>query len=164
MNSLEIENQITDAIRAIPDQFPNGARDTLWTRAIKSSLGYLGRSSGYSVCTSGMREHFDGAWLYDLCWYECTREDQFLNMPLALESEWKRGYADIKYDFEKLLVAKAKIKVMIFQASGASAVEYLDRLERGIRVYQGGSAGEVYLLACFDEASWKFKIRRVEGA
>lgn len=84
-------------------------------------------------------------------------------MPLALESEWDVKYAGIKYDFEKLLIAKSKFKVMVFQAKGQTVTDYYKEFEQGIRTYQGGSAGEIYLLACFDEEKWEFEIKRIEG-
>jgi hypothetical protein len=81
-------------------------------------------------------------WLYDLHWYtEHERQREFPHIygyrlrtvPLVVECEWeyinpeerkkyKRGecksfdgYGAVKYDFQKLLVANADLRLMIFQ-------------------------------------------------
>jgi len=53
---------------------------------------------------------------------------------------------------------------MVFQAEGEIATDYYKKLQQGIRTYQGGSSGEVYLLACFDEDKWEFEVKNGEGA
>jgi len=85
-------------------------------------------------------------------------------MPLVLESEWSDRYSYIKFDFEKLLIAKSKFKIMVFKASGNKVAEYFNNFEQGIRAYQGGSLGEIYLLACLIEDKWEFEIKRIQGA
>ena len=163
MNTQQIEDQIVSALKSIPSQFPNGGSNREWTKAILLAIGKLGQELNYQVC--GLREHFQSAWLFDLCWYSSTAPDgKLLDMPLALESEWDVKYEGIKYDFEKLLIAKSKFKVLVFQARGQTATDYYKEFEQGIRTYQGGSSGEIYLLACFDEDKWEFEIKRIEGA
>ena len=122
MNTQQIENEIISAIKEIPKQFPNGGRNSEWTKAILLVIGTLGKKLGYDVC--GLREHFQSAWLFDLCWYSSALDGKLLDMPLALESEWDVKYAGIKYDFEKLLIAKSKFKVMVFQAKGQTVTDY----------------------------------------
>jgi hypothetical protein len=162
MNTQQVEDQIVSALKSIPEQFPNGGSNPEWTKAILLTIGKLGKKLGYDIC--GLREHFQSAWLFDLCWYSSTPDGELLDMPLALESEWDVKYAGIKYDFEKLLIAKSKFKVLVFQASGQTVAEYYEKFEKGIRAYQGGSVGEVYLLACYDDKKEKFEIKRIEGA
>src|SRR5580658_1317140 len=100
MNAIQIADQVVAEIELIPNQFPNGGRNSEWTRAIKLAIGTLGEKLDYDVC--GLGEHFDTGWLYDLCWYKSTADRKLLDMPLALESEWLTKYEHIKYDFEKL--------------------------------------------------------------
>ena len=162
MNTQQIEDEIVSALKAIPKQFPNGGRNSEWTKAILLAIGTLGQKLGYAVC--GLREHFQSAWLFDLSWYSASSPDgKLLDVPLVLESEWDKSYKFIRFDFEKLLIAKSKFKVMIFQASGQTIIDYFKELEQGIRTYQGGSLGEIYLLACFNEEKWEFEIKRIEG-
>ena len=147
MNVQQIEDAIVSALKTIPIQSPNGASKTERTKAIKIAISELGYKHNYFVC-GDPRPGCDGAFLCDLSWYTSTPapEGNLLEMPLALESEWHASYKQIKYDFEKLLVAKSKFKVMVFQASGRNAANYFKQLEQGIRNYQGGSFGEIYLL------------------
>jgi hypothetical protein len=164
MNTQQIEDKIVSALKAIPSQFQPNARNREWTKAILLAIGTLGKELGYEIC--GLPEHFQAAWLFDLCWYSSSPapDGKLINMPLALESEWDVKYAGIKYDFEKLLIAKSKFKVLVFQAKDQTVTDYFNEFEQGIRAYQGGSAGEIYLLACFDENKWDFEIKRIEGA
>jgi hypothetical protein len=161
MNTQQIEDQIVSALKSIPSQFPNGGCNREWTKAILLAIGTLGQKLGYAVC--GLREHFQSAWLFDLCWYSSAPDGKLLDMPLVLESEWDVKYAGLKYDFEKLLIAKSKFKVLVFQASGQTVTDYYKEFEQGIRTYQGGSVGEVYLLACYDDDKGEFEIKRIEG-
>jgi hypothetical protein len=157
MNAQQIEERIVSAIRAIPKP-PTGAQYPE-TKAIKLAIGTLGEELGFKVCglPAGKKE-----WLYDLCWHSRSSlpDSKLLDVPLVLESEWTQY--EIEYDFEKLLVAKSKFKVMVFQANGQTAIDYLQKLEQRIRTYQGGSSGEIYLLACYDGPKGKFEIKKIE--
>jgi hypothetical protein len=53
------------------------------------------------------------AWLWDMTWVELS-EGKLIDLPLALESEWLRTFDEILFDFEKLLVCRARLRVMIF--------------------------------------------------
>jgi len=162
MNTQEIEAQIVSVLKAIPGQFKPNQRNSEWTKAVKLAVCVLGQKLNYAVC--GCPPECDKGWLYDLCWYSVTTDRKFLlDMPLVLESEWG-NWTEIKYDFEKLLVAKSKFKVMVFQAEGQNITDYYKELEQGIRTYQGGSAGEVYLLACYNDEKGEFEIKKVDGA
>jgi hypothetical protein len=81
---------------------------------------------------------------------------------LIVESEWHKAYDRIKYDFEKLLVGRAKYKVIIFQASGERMLEFFKMMKSGIEAFGGPQVGERYLLACFDETRWVFDIRTIK--
>jgi hypothetical protein len=157
MNTEEITDAIESALKGIPKQFEKGANNPQYTRAVKLEVGRLGERLGYKVC--GLKDQFDSEWLYDLCWYRSSEpEGRLLEVPLVLESEWDFKYKGIKYDFEKLLIAKSKFKVMVFQASGPTMAQYFKELEQGVRAYQGQRDGEIYLLACYDGSIDQFVI------
>ncbi|MGO9587919.1 MAG: hypothetical protein ACLP2Y_17200 [Limisphaerales bacterium] len=161
MNTQKIEDQIISALKAIPSQIPTGV-PCPDTKAIKLAIGTLGTQLGFAV--RGFPEYFgDKEWLYDLCWYSGApdKNKKLLDVPLVLESEWNQY--GIIYDFEKLLIAKSKFKVMVFQANGQTAIDFFKELEQGIRTYQGGTPGEIYLLACFNGVNRGFEIKRIEG-
>ena len=164
MTTQEIENEIKSAIKAIPSlsEFPNEGRNPKWTKAIRLAIGKLGENLGYEVCGLPFQE----GWLFDLCWFSTTdtSDQKLLNMTLAMESELNKKYSEIKYDFEKLLIAKSKFKILVFQAKGQTITDYFKKVEQSIRTYQSGSSGEIYLLACYDYENEEFEIKRIEGA
>jgi hypothetical protein len=82
-------------------------------------------------------------------------------MPLALESESDTKYERIKHRLEKLLTSKSQFKVLVFQADGQNVTDYFNRFEQGIATAQGGSSGEVYLLACYVSESDDPVVKRV---
>ena len=66
-------------------------------------------------------------WLFDLHWYTEKDNDHYfpLKLPLVVECEWKHKrygandandkYGEIKYDFQKLVVSNAELRLMIFE-------------------------------------------------
>jgi hypothetical protein len=157
------EERIRSAICSIPNQLPrNGIGDRVWTKAVFKSLADLGVTLKYQICSSSSDGEFDGGWLYDLIWYENDTNGQLKSVPLILESEWHKAYDRIKYDFEKLLVGRARYKVIIFQASGKRMLEYFKMMKSGIKAFRGPHFDERYLLVCFDETRWVFEIRTIK--
>ena len=160
-----IQDQVIERIKTLPQQLERGRRDGEWTIALKRRLGDLGKENGWQVSTAGFQGEFDGEWLFDLAWFRNTQvyPHHILELGLVLESEWLRDHYEIKYDFEKLLVAKAPLKVMIFQDNGneddKTLPELWAMLEAGIRSFQTGSEGEKYILAAFREFPHEFEIR-----
>jgi hypothetical protein len=144
----ETERQIVKRLKSL--RLRGDYSDGNWTRQIKISIGTLGTKLGYSVCAGGpfQKYDFESGWLYDLVWY---KENAFglIDVPLVLESEWKT-YAQIKYDFEKLLVARAKYRVMIFQATPANTESILSRLKQIIGHSEMKARGDRYLFAVVD--------------
>jgi hypothetical protein len=156
----QIEDQICKAIRGIEIDSLSG--DRKWAKAIFKALADLGTSLNYEICSSSNDGEYDAGWLFDLVWYQNDENGRLFSVPLVLESEWHRNYERIKYDFEKLLIAKAQYKVMIFQAKGEKKAEYFNRLEAGIGAFHIACKSESYLLVCFDEDLWVFEIRTVK--
>jgi len=152
--TTSIEERICSIIRSVPNQLEAGLGDTPWTEAVRKPLLELGESLGFDTCPSSC----NCGWLYDLVWYENDASGQLKSVPLVLESEWGKQYHKIKYDFEKLLVAKATYKVMVFQACGDRMRDYFKRMKAGIQAFGGPKGNETYLLACFDERRWVFEI------
>lgn len=142
----------------MPDPIKRNVGDKVWTKAVFKALSLLGEELGYTICSSASDGEYEGGWLYDLIWYRNNEAGQLLEVPLILESEWHRSYERIKYDFEKLLAGRAKYKIIVFQAKRDKKDEYLQKLQMGVKAFQGGGGNETYLLACFDETKWKFEI------
>ena len=138
------------ALNSILEKMPKDAGNGYWTKSIKQALGDLGKSKGFEIGAAGMDDTYEKEWLYDLIWYK--EEEGFLkSVPLVVESEWDRSYKGIQYDFEKLLVARAEYKIMIFQATGDIKTEYFKKMKHGIDLFQADAITETYMLCCYDE-------------
>ena len=97
-----------------------------WTEAFLNVLCELGmEQDGIKVYSSSVgtiisKEIVGGEWLFDLCWsIENDSDDgwkkSYKGLKLICESEWKMDIDEILYDFQKLAVVKAEIKIMIVQ-------------------------------------------------
>ena len=116
-----------------------------WTLADAGLIGAIGRRRGYTFCAVSMNinetfviqiltdiqqtlgrilydpntdrfappQWYPG-WLYDLVWLKYDENKSLIDAPLVMESEWD-GKNDVKDDFQKLLLARSKYRVMIFQ-------------------------------------------------
>jgi hypothetical protein len=134
--------------------------DGKWTEGMMRALGELGRSLGYDVCTSGWRIDGDprcwGEWLYDMTWAQMDEQGHLVSIPLVLESEWSSRPADVDADFQKLLVARANFRVMIFQEPSCCEFDStVERLSSHVRAFEGAQVGDRYLFAgyCFTHKS-----------
>ena len=159
----DLIKDIIATIKSIPEHHSRGAAgDTKWTSFLKSELRKVGKKHGYLV--SPCPDDDNKEWLYDLIWF---RNDpinhQLCEVALVLESEWSRDAWHIQEDFEKLLVAKAPIKVMVFQNYGNNLPVLWRLLEDGIRIFEQHTSEETYILAAFKEEEHEFEIRIVQG-
>jgi hypothetical protein len=155
-----MEAEIISTIKNIPKTLSGGG-NALWTAAVKSSLITLGKKKGYRVCASGFPNECGPEWLYDLVWYRNEPSNHLREVPLVVESEWSYNPDHVKCDFEKLLVAKARVKVMIFQDFRGNWPQLSELLEAGIRSFQSEPANEKYILACYENQKDAFAIRTI---
>ena len=112
----------------------NPAQD--FTKPALTALCVAGRKLKYSVYASRVdAEHKDGCeWLYDVTWCEYD-QDVLKSVPLVAECEWA-GKADRLSDFEKLLVAKAPIKVMVYDGGHADDLRFPGALTELTKLYR----------------------------
>ena len=153
------EAEIISAITGIPATIPPGRGDAEWTAAIKRALMGLGKKNGYNVC--GFPPECENEWLYDMVWYRGVSPGHLREIGMILESEWNRDPYEIRYDFEKLLIAKSPIKVMVFQDYKDNLPQLWSLLETGIRTFKTEPASEKYILAGFKNADYEFEIRTI---
>lgn len=151
MNLEKIEKQICDAIRpfakyALEDELT----DRQWTSEMKEIIGDIGRDNKYEVCATGFPDKFSSEWLFDITWYLNDSNGNLTDVPLVLESEWGPKIEEIKYDFEKLLVANAKYKVMIFQGSTDDIPNIIDQLKQSIKNFKLIKKQDRYLFIAYD--------------
>lgn len=160
VDAVALTQEIRDFLNTLPIQMPRCSTDRAWTTAIKHGIGNIGLSAGFLAGASGFPTANDHEWLYDLIWFRNSRENYLEELILALESEWEVDPDEIYYDFEKLLVARAPIKVMIFQDNGGNLDSLWAMLEKSLRTYRKHSGDETYLCAAYRNRHGDFQIKQ----
>lgn len=138
-----------------------------WTRDVLTTICLAGKELN---CTVGANPRYvcpdnrDGTeWLYDVYWLEYDDEGWVASMPLAGESEWGgRDKAD--YDFQKLLVARATVRVMVYEGRprDGGTPGFAKRFAYHVQRFRG-TAGDTYLLIGYDRSGsdWRFRYDKV---
>ena len=133
------------------------------TKAVKTKLCEIGRDSDCQVYATGV-DHLAAykEWLYDVTWLKYSQGDlpglqnELLDVYLVAECEWG-GLAEIKSDFEKLLLAPpSALRFMIYDGNrdpgGPKAIA--DRLAGYVKTFAGHFFlepwAEAWLLAGLD--------------
>ena len=162
-NANEIADAIVKSFETLPKRMQKAKGNAAWTKQLKDDIGILGEKHGWTICTAGFKGRFENAWLYDLLWYK-EEEGHLSEVYLVMESEWGWGRTHIKYDFEKLLLAKSPLKVMVFQTNNREIDALFDFLEKGIRAFTRlQCTDEIYMLICYNDDLDKFDIRQYQG-
>ena len=136
-----------------------------WTREVKLQLVSRGNGMDLQTCASvrglvpdACRPYW-GEWLYDVVWLRgdwpgLGRRYRIACVPLVAEIEWGNS-GDVCDDFQKLLVARADVRMMIFDEHHDLAVE--DLIDQ-INFFNGNMAGDHYLLASYNRANQHFNV------
>ncbi len=107
-------------------------------------------------------------WLYDLLWWDQGEGNiidagQFhiVDIPLVAEIEWGNANA-ITDDFQKLLLARSKYRVMIFQSSNETldwCTNLIQNLIKHIQNFRSTISGDRYLFCAYvnNEHGFHFK-------
>ena len=166
------KREIIDAIRGTLDGigliYPRDGGQ--YTKAIKTALCELGRKFTYQVRASGV-DIAESEWLYDVTWLQYSRgyepgpDNRLVGIPLVAECEWGTS-PDVKYDFEKLLLARASVRLMIygdFQQYPESRGDGLaKRLAGYVGDFNGSGTDDAWLLATWEKSDdadrgWLFR-------
>ena len=135
-----------------------------WTSTVLTLLCRIGKDQfDYLVYASSNfvdKEYKSGGeWLYDVTW--CEYEGDFLkSAPLVAECEWG-NLGNIKDDFEKLILARAAVRVFVFDGgyceNGAEALA--NKFCDWVGAFEGSQKGDTYLLVGYerDEKIWCFR-------
>ena len=145
-----------------------GKSNTVWTKAVKTKLCEIGREFGCTVCASGVEkaDRDYGEWLYDVTWLEYKKSGltELVDAPLVAECEWD-GFAAIVEDFEKLLLVRAGVRLMIFDGNyKPGSKEIAAQLAGRVREFNGSRAEDTYLLAAWERNAngWSFRYFTIE--
>jgi hypothetical protein len=105
---------------------------------------------GFQWAASGSSQATDPAeWMWDGGAFEKIR-GWTSRQPLILECEWGRHDGDVKDDFEKLIVSRADLRVMVFWRNAESeAAESFQKFETGAKESSISEPGDRYLLVCY---------------
>jgi hypothetical protein len=158
-----LDREITEALSRIFDASDRDrwCKDRKYrTVAVKKALGDLGHKLSFEVCASGYSGAEEGEWLYDMSWctLDRTRNGILISQPMVLESEWSPDPL-LDGDFQKLVQARADIRVWVFAADNLVEVKkYIERCREQARAFTGRSSGDRYLCAGFDWLTKTFLI------
>ena len=174
---FEIMRAVQDGLNNLEIDNPKG--DTEWTEAVKTKLCTIGQEFG---CKVGAKKNEVekayrdfGEWLYDVTWLKYERERDglkwpataLIKVPLVAECEWgvDEHLEYIIEDFEKLLLARADVRLMIFDGNQEpGSKEIADRLARKIRLFDSTEEGDTWLLAAWEGSNqdWSFRYFTIE--
>ncbi len=133
-----------------------GMDNSQWTYITMLRLCEAGKALGYYVCTKSVTGANHGEWLFDQVWMAKT-PGQLKRIGLVVECEWSLKQDDILYDFRKLLVARADVRLMIFQARTPQRVKALfDLLRAETQGFTQQQSGDHYMLAGYDMQNGEF--------
>ena len=97
----------------------------IWTTEIKRNLYHLANEKyKYKVATSGFVDICDAERLWDLTWFR--NDEKILEIALIAEIEWSPHLPDIIYDFEKLIMGRAALRLMVFPGTKETIKELVD--------------------------------------
>ncbi len=104
-------------------------------------------------------------WLYDLHWYtEGLEPYSPTSLPLAMECEWdykrhddrnKTCYGAVKFDFQKLIVCNARLRLMIFKVNNKDLESLGKYFENVINSYKHLEMNAKFLFVAFDNKNKK---------
>ena len=110
-----------------------------------------------------------GEWLYDVVWlnyWEDHDDHPLRSVPLVAECEWG-FYKRIKEDFQKLLLARATVRLMIYNGDHEGSRQTAERLAKHIRKFNGSHVEDAWLLAAWERAcsrqKFKFSYFRIDS-
>ena len=162
---FEIMRAVQDGLNSL--EVDKAARDTVWTKAVKTKLCEIGRGRfsckvGASNVNKGDCDY--GEWLYDVTWLEYERAGLLIDAHLVAECEWG-DFKAIVEDFEKLLLARAGVRLMIFDGNykpGSKGIA--ERLAGRVREFNGSRAEDAWLLAAWEknDDDWSFRYFTIE--
>jgi hypothetical protein len=156
MNEKKVKKIIEDissGLKKIPTV--NLIKRKCWTSSIKKFLEKVADENTLQY-THTKKEDKKREWLYDSIMFDLNDDPEgginskMLNeVYLCAEYEWLSDEDSIQEDFEKLLVAKSPIKLMIYRVSKEEKKARADFLKRIINSSKMTNAAEKYILAAW---------------
>ena len=83
--------------------------------------------------------------------------DTLLSVPLVLESEWEREIGDLMDDFQKMLLARADLRVMIFcMEKEKKGRDIIEKFINQVETFHPTEPNDHYLFAFWCDEIAKF--------
>lgn len=163
VEKCEIMREVAEGLNSIKAESPSRVTEPV----VKTKLCEIGRDKfGFHVCAKSVEKTDGGEWLFDVTWlkYDCEKSDcdkSLVYVPLAAECEWG-ARKHIYDDFQKLLLARASVVLMIFEARKCSSKEMADWLAEKVGKFRGSGDENAWLLAAWErndyqEKGWSFR-------
>ena len=108
-----------------------------------------------------MKNIVGGEWLYDVTCLRYDEDGYVYQVPLVAESEWG-GPDDITDDFTKLLLARADLRVMVFDGGFFPEGDKFKTLKPWIERCAMSFPGDAYLLAAWSRSKDGFEYCQIE--
>ena len=158
-------NEIRTALDNLLAQDPND-----WTHGVKSAIcgACLQYNPHLKVYAAGVGEDFahGGEWLYDVSAQQYDDDGYLIRSVLAAECEWGVEN-EIYHDFQKLLIARADLRVMVFDGARSPGYrEIFQTLTRYVCRCSHTEAGDAWLLAAWTNDGFvhhRIKALRAQG-
>lgn len=130
-----------------------------WTKEVMTRLCKVGQDECYKVCVKESdvcveKKPYRVEWLYDMTWLKFDNRE-LIDVPLILECEWGDFAKDdedyyqpecVQYDFQKLLLARADLRCIIFWAKNLQcAKKCVEKLIDIVERFQKRQIGDKYL-------------------
>ncbi len=129
-----------------------------WTPRITNELCQVGDEKGYWAYGSGYYgpEGYRGEWLYDITWLDYEGED-LLCVKLAVESQLAPDWKLIYYDLQKLILARADLRCLIFQTRDKQkAKDDIKKLSNQVKLFSQSQVGDNYLFCAWLKEEERF--------
>lgn len=151
------------------------------TRFIKVKLVQLGHKLNYKAYANNLsaedkkkigHKFVNREWLFDVHWYTESDHYSVNTLPLVVECEWdlmRRGdshkieYGAVKYDFQKLIIANAELKLMIFRVVNLETLDNLQLYFKNvINGYSHLPKGSAFLFIAFYDKEKVFYYKEIK--
>ena len=154
----EIIRTVYEGLNSLDAEKPSEVTEV----AVKTKLCKIGRCKfGFEVCARNVKEANWGEWLFDVTWLKYDGARSLIYAPLAAECEW--GEREHIYDdFQKLLLARASVLLMVFDGHKCGSMETASWLAEKVGKFNGSRDEDTWLLAAWErndneEKGWSFR-------
>lgn len=124
--------------------------DYILTKRLKEIIANFGHEMKYKVCAGGCEGPFENEWLYEVAWTS-SNELGLKRVEMVYKSELAKNFNGIKAEFEKLLLANAKMKIFVCTTIPGMDEEIQNYFEKAIQNYEAHAPNTRFLILIWDD-------------